>query len=58
MNFANASHCLCVVDVGASSSFSIPGIGARKMLDGALLAPSWEPQEEGMMRTAASFPQL
>jgi hypothetical protein len=26
--------------------------------DGAWYAPSWEPQEEGMMRTTASFPQL
>jgi hypothetical protein len=29
-----------------------------EVIDGAVLAPSWEPQEEGMMSTSASFPKL
>jgi hypothetical protein len=51
-----------VVDVGASSSL-VPGNGARKLclmrhgVDG-FSPSSWEPQEEGMMSTAANFPSV
>jgi hypothetical protein len=36
----------------------IPAVWSLVVPDGAVLAPSWEPQEEGMMSTTASFPQL
>jgi hypothetical protein len=36
------------------SSFS-PATAPEKLLDGVWITPRWEPQEEGMMSTAASL---
>jgi hypothetical protein len=30
----------------------------EKLLDGVWITPRWEPQEEGMMSTAASLPSV
>jgi hypothetical protein len=47
--------CWRVVDMGACSSSLVPGNSARKLVDGLQEEARWEPQEEGMMSTAASL---
>jgi hypothetical protein len=51
----------CACKTPLAEVFFLPGNGARKQLDGQVLIyrspTSWEPQEEGMMSTAAVFPQ-
>ena len=40
-----------------AACLDLPGNGARNLLDACGWHVRWEPQEEGVMRTAASFPQ-
>jgi hypothetical protein len=39
-------------------SYFSPATTLEKLLDGIKITPRWEPQEKGMMSTAASLPSV